>query len=296
MQNYWWIFALMLSVLTASYVGINQFIKVKGSVLMAYRGLGTALVLLPFCWRFEPIPNIGFYVLCLLQGVVLSLGENRILNSAKTFGAEVTSLIHPVSIALIFIIWMALHPSELTVLTATPLKLSGIVLCLCGTATALILISRARANRRALWFLLAAMACETFIDVSNKETTHLGAANIASAVFYYTFITSLVAGVCNIAFQSRRRFFDVFKPQNLRFAWFFVLFAIAHSVLKTFTMYLSPNPAYVAAIVHAYPVWIVVGREYLFAKSNNRHYIKINPWYLGLLLVSIVCLILMVEE
>ncbi len=296
MQNYWWILALCLSLLTASYVWANQFLKVKGSVLMAYRGLGTAVILLPFCFYFVPIHNIWFYVLCVVQGLVLSIGENRILNSAKAFGAEVTSLIHPVSIAIIFIVWVLIHPHELQELIAEPDKFSLIVICLLGVATALILISQAKANRKALWFLLAAMSCETFIDVTSKETTHLGAENVISAIFYYTLITSFVAGVCNILFQEKRHFKEIFERKNLKFAWFFMCFAILHSVLKTYTMYLSPNPAYVAAIVHAYPVWIMLGNNYLFTFAKKGHYIKIKPQYLILLLVSIVCLILMVEE
>lgn len=296
MQSYWWILALILSWLTASYVWINQFLKIKGSVLMAYRGLGTALILLPFCAYFAPIHNYGFYILCIVQGLVLSLGENRILNSAKAFGAEVTSLIHPISIALIFIIWVALHPSELQELLIDPQKFLIIILCLLGVATALILISKARANRKALWFLVAAMSCETFIDITSKETTHFGAENVISAIFYYTLITSFVAGLCNILFQKHNRFKEIFNRKNLKFAWFFMFFAILHSILKTYTMYLSPNPAYVAAIVHAYPVWIMLGNNYVFATQRKGHYIKIKPRYLGLLLISIVCLILMVEE
>ena len=296
MQNYWWILALCLSLLTASYVWVNQFLKIKGSVLMVYRGLGTALILLPCCFFFAPIHNLWFYALCIVQGVVLSLGENRILNSSKTFGAEVTSLIHPISIAIIFVVWVLLHPSELRELMAEPEKFSLIALCLCGTALALILISQARANRKALLFLLAAMSCETFIDITSKETTHLGAENVISAIFYYTLITSFVAGICNILFQEKRRFKEIFTRHNFKFAWFFIAFAILHSMLKTYTMYLTPNPAYVAAIVHAYPVWIMLGNNYVFARKQNQHYIKIRPAYLILLLVSIVCLILMVEE
>lgn len=296
MQNYWWILALALSLLTASYVWINQFLKVKGSVLMAYRGLGTAMLLLPFCLYFSPIHNIWFYVLCIVQGLVLSVGENRILNSAKAFGAEVTSLIHPISIAIIFVVWILLHRAELQELLAQPQKFSAIALCLLGVATSLILISKAKANRKALWFLLAAMSCETFIDITSKETTHLGAENVISAIFYYTLITSFVAGTINILFQQKRRFKEIFERKNLKFAWFFMSFAILHSILKTYTMYLSPNPAYVAAIVHAYPVWIMLGNNYLFAFKQNGHYIKIKPQYLILLLISIVCLILMVEE
>ena len=296
MQNYWWLMAISLSLLTASYVWINQFTKIKGSVLMAYRGIGSAILLLPFCFYFSPINNYSFYILCILQGIILSLGENRILNSAKAFGAEVTSLIHPISIALIFIVWIILHPYELHNIILYPTKFTIISLCLLGVGASLILISKAKASRKALSFLVVAMCCETFIDITNKEATHLGADNVVSAIFYYTLITSFVAGICNIIFQDSKRFKDIFQYKNLRVAWFFILFAIIHSTLKTYTMYLSPNPAYVAAIVHAYPIWIMLGNNYLFAKMHNSNYIKIKSQYLVLLIISITGLILMVEE
>ena len=55
MQNYWWLLAIGVSLLTSAYVYVNQFIKIKGSLLMVYRGLGTAAVLLPFVFIFSPI-------------------------------------------------------------------------------------------------------------------------------------------------------------------------------------------------------------------------------------------------
>lgn len=199
MQNYWWILAIALSLLTSAYIYVNQFVKIKGSLLMVYRGLGTAAVLLPFVFCFAPIHNWAFYALCAAQGLVISLGDNRILNGAKTFGAQVTSLIHPLSIALIFVFWMLLHPADFAALGREPLHLLLILACLLGTTAALILICRAKASRKALGFLLVGMFCEIFIDVTNKETTHLGAENLVSAIYYYTLITSLVAGSVNLA-------------------------------------------------------------------------------------------------
>ena len=289
MQNYWWILAIALSLLTSAYVYVNQFVKIKGSLLMVYRGLGTAAVLLPFVFCFAPIHNWAFYALCAAQGLVISLGDNRILNGAKTFGAQVTSLIHPLSIALIFVFWMLLHPADFAALGREPLHLLLILACLLGTTAALILICRAKASRKALGFLLVGMFCEIFIDVTNKETTHLGAENLVSAIYYYTLITSLVAGSVNLAVHLGKGHHlpEFWSRKNLRFAWFFMLFAIVHGMLKTYTMYLTPNPAYVAAIVHAYPVWILLFNG--FQRENN--YIKIKPQLILLLLISIVGLI-----
>ena len=246
-------------------------------------------MLLPFVFCFAPIHNWAFYALCAAQGLVISLGDNRILNGAKTFGAQVTSLIHPLSIALIFVFWMLLHPADFAALGREPLHLLLILACLLGTTAALILICRAKASRKALGFLLVGMFCEIFIDVTNKETTHLGAENLVSAIYYYTLITSLVAGSVNLAVHLGKghRLPEFWSRKNLRFAWFFMLFAIVHGMLKTYTMYLTPNPAYVAAIVHAYPVWILLFNG--FQRENN--YIKIKPQLILLLLISIVGLI-----
>lgn len=299
MQNYWWLLALALSLLTSAYVYANQLIKIKGSLLMIYRGLGTGLVLLPFCYFFAPIHNWAFYGLCIAQGLVISYGDNRILNSSKTFGAEVTSLIHPLSIFFIFLFWIILHPSEFAAFTDHPLKFALIIFCLLGVMLAIIRILRAHGSRKALGFLLAGMFCEIFIDVTNKETTHLGAENIVSAIYYYTLITSLVAGSCNLSahFLRNRGFSEILALKNLKFAWFFVFYAAVHSALKTYTMYLTPNPAYVAAIVHAYPVWILLAENIRqrFCPQQGRRLVKVSPLWLGLLLVSIVGLIFVVE-
>lgn len=66
MQNYWWILAIALSLLTSAYVYVNQFVKIKGSLLMVYRGLGTAAVLLPFVFLLCTDSQLGF--LCLMCG------------------------------------------------------------------------------------------------------------------------------------------------------------------------------------------------------------------------------------
>ena len=289
MQQYWWLLALGLSLLTSAYVYVNQFIKIKGSLLMVYRGLGTAAVLLPFAFFFAPIHNLAFYALCIAQGLVISIGDNRILNGAKTFGAQVTSLIHPLSIALIFLFWIVLHPADFIAFGEHPMQLLGILACLLGTTIALIFICRAKANRKALSFLLVSMLCEIFIDVTNKETTFLGAENLISAIFFYTLITSFVAGSTNLYVYLREghKLPEFWRKKNLHFAWFFMLFAIVHGMLKTYTMYLTPNPAYVAAIVHAYPVWILLYN----AIGKEKNYVKIKPQLIILLLISIVGLI-----
>lgn len=298
MQNMWWLLAFFLSILTASYVYINQFIKVSGSQLMIYRGLGTACILLPFAFFVPLLNNPAFYILCIVQGCVISYGDNRILNSAKIFGAEITSLIHPLSIAIIFLLWLFLHPHEFAEMVHLPLHFTLIMSCLLGISAAIIMICHSKISRKALSFLFLGMFCEVFIDVSNKETTHLGADNIYAAIFYYTLITSFVAGSLNLFFyvRSGKKLPKIIEKKNFSFMWFFMLYAIMHSMLKTYTMYLTPNPAYVAAIVHAYPVWIMLANNLYSRKNPEYKTTRINKMQLLLLLVSMVGLVLIVHE
>ena len=298
MQNIWWLLAFLLSILTASYIYINQFIKVKGSQLMVYRGLGTSCLLLPFAFFVPLLHNPAFYALCFVQGIVISYGDNRILNSAKVFGAEITSLIHPLSIAIIFLFWLALHPHEFAEMLNMPLHFALVLSCLLGISAAIILICHSKISLKALSFLFLGMFCEVFIDVSNKETTHLGAENVYAAIFYYTLITSFVAGLFNLFFyiKSGKKLPPLMAKKNYSFMWFFVLYAIIHSMLKTYAMYLAPNPAYVAAIVHAYPVWIMLANNLYSLKNQGYKTNRINKAHLFLLLISMVGLVLMVHE
>lgn len=297
-QNIWWMVAGLLSLLTASYVYVNQFVKVKGSQLMVYRGLGTFLLLLPFSCFFEPINNCAFFVLCVVQGFVISYGDNRILNSAKTFGAEITSVIHPLSIAIIFLFWLLLHPENFLVLSGHPLHFSIISLSLIGISVSIILICNSKISRKALKFLFLGMLCEVFIDVTNKETTILGAENIISAIFYYTLVTSFVAGISNLLFyfHNNKKLPQLLAKKNFKVIVFFVSYAIVHSMLKTYAMYKTPNPAYVAAIVHAYPVWIILANNLYQLKNPNYKTNKLNKWHLFLLLICMLGLVLTVHE
>ena len=64
MQNYWWILAIALSLLTSAYVYVNQFVKIKGSLLMVYRGNGCSAAAFRFLLCTDS--QLGF--LCLMCG------------------------------------------------------------------------------------------------------------------------------------------------------------------------------------------------------------------------------------
>lgn len=75
--------------------------KLKDSLIMIYRGIGTGLILLLFAplvpYNFSPM----FFYLCIFQGFLIAYLDNRLFNAANSFGAEVTSVIQPIIILIL---------------------------------------------------------------------------------------------------------------------------------------------------------------------------------------------------
>ena len=66
MQQYWWLVSIFASFIFAMYIFANQVFKLKGSLVMIYRGIGAAIVLLPFVPLIQGVNNPNFYYLWLI--------------------------------------------------------------------------------------------------------------------------------------------------------------------------------------------------------------------------------------
>ena len=90
------------------------------------------------------------------------------------------------------------------------------------------------------------------------------------------------------------------KPQNLYHGVFIAILVIVLMVFKNYAMYLTPNPAYVSAIILLYPLWIIwANKIYLHLKYTNTtlnnygNYPHVKLPYVVILLASVIGLILL---
>ena len=67
MHHLWWLVSIFASFVFAMYLYANQVFKLKGSLVMIYRGIGAGLVLLPFAALVPGVENPIFYYLCVLM-------------------------------------------------------------------------------------------------------------------------------------------------------------------------------------------------------------------------------------
>ena len=110
MEHLWWLFAFAAGFTTALYLSFNQYVKMPPALLMVYRGLLLSLFLLPFLFYFKPVPNMLFYILCVVQGSLVAYMDNRFFAISRQYGAEVSGTIQPFSLMPVF---MSLPPSRI---------------------------------------------------------------------------------------------------------------------------------------------------------------------------------------
>lgn len=297
MQQYWWLISFFASFIFAMYIFANQVFKLKGSLIMIYRGIGAGLLLLLLV-PFVPY-NFGsmFFYLCIFQGFLIAYLDNRLFNAANRFGAEVTSVIQPISVLFGFVLWFILVPQQFFDLCADPLRLVLISASVFGMVCSVLMLKKNPLNRVALLYLLPALLTVTLLDIQGKVLMNIGQEKVFAAIFYYSLITSLVAGSANAIafFNGGGNISEVFVPRNLLCAGIPVIVLILSMyTFKNYSLYLGSNPAYVMAIIYAYPIWILLANNLLSRYVKHQNYAKPSKKVLLTMVISIIVLILAV--
>lgn len=293
MEHLWWLFALCTSLALAVYLTINQYFKMNASLLMIYRGLFVAAVMLPFIIFFPPIANPYFYLYCCLQGLVVAYLDNRFFAAAEEYGSELTSAIQPFSVGLVFVIWLVINPWQIEALLAHPYHFAVIAASLGGVIYAALRLCHAPDVRKALkvlWPLLIALALS---DTLNKKSMVSAGGDIASGLYYYNFIMALVCGICNLVLYvfKKQSLSHIFKRAHLSRGFIVVIVILALGLLKSYTMYLSYNPAYASALILTAPLWIVAFNN-IRNTLNNSALIKIDYKSVMVLVGSVIVLVI----
>ena len=295
MQDSWWIYTIICSVMTAMYILYNQIFKLNGLVITIYRGFGTALLLLPFTFFTPPVANTYFYVLCIFQGLLIGYVDNRFFSAARIFGADITSIIQPMSLIFIFIAWLTINPENLTTILENPLKSFITVFALMSISINVFALKKNKANMQALLFLLPSLLCIIAIDINVKQAMTAGDTNVYSAILYYGMITGFVAGLCNLVvfLKQKRKIKEIFNRKNILHVGIPIALLITLiNILKNYSMLLSPNPAYVSAILYSYPIWIMLMNNYILKLQQTNNYTRPNKKIVLTIVFAVIILIL----
>ena len=295
MQNLWWVFAFCAGLMTALFVFSNQVFRLKGSMVMIYRGLGTAIFLLPFCFLVTPPESSVFYYLCCGNGLLIAFLDNRVLNAAKTFGAENAAMLQPLSIVFEFFAWFFFVPNLLSNMAQNPVRLGIIIIALLCLAFSFFMLKKNNVTKRAFLYLLPAMLSVMVIDIQCKILMSVDTSRLLSSIFYYSLITSAVAGSINafIYFKNGNTLSEVIKPKNLLFAGVpLVVLMLSIYTFKNCSLHWVENPAYTMAIINLYPLWVAAANRIYNKYFNHISYPASDRKVLLLITAAVVALII----
>lgn len=295
-MSLWWIFSLCASFSSAIYSCVNQIFKMDGKLITVYRGLLVSFIMLPFVLMKPPITNPTFYILCIIQGFVVGYNNNKMFRATKAFGAATTSTIQPLSIGLMFFLWIIITPSEFFFLASHPVKFVAIILCLLAATFSVIQMKKAKTTKVAFKYIVPILLSAPIMDILNKKSMQAGSENLSSAVVYYICITAFICGLSNLVlfFKGRQKINSLYKKNNLKKGFIVAIVAIAITAFRNLSMYYTANPAYVSAIILLAPIWIIIGNNlYMKITKKKTGYKKVNVYLASLLLMSIIGLILL---
>lgn len=291
----WWLLALLGSCLIGVIIYINEVFKMPSSLLMIYRGCVVSLLLLPFIPFFTLPTDPIFWILSAIQGLLIAYSDKRTFLCSRIYGGEIVGSLRPFSVAMVFVVWWFVSPIQLLEMLKEPVQFCMIVLCMVGITYSLIIANTGKVTKDAFKELLPALILFAVVDINNKYINTLGSVvGIYSSAFCYCFTTGLFAGLPNaITFFRHRDWRLVFAPRYVIGGLLMSLSIITVNFLKTPAMIYAPNPAYVSAIMAAFPVWIVAWNSIYYRLKGAEEFPHCNFKAVLLLLISIVTLILL---
>ena len=275
----WVLFAFLTSVCNAVYYIFNQNSKLEPSHFMVYRGYFLAVAATPVALISGNTFDWPFYVIALLQGVVISYSDFKYFQAFGKFGAENVTAVNPLTVIITFFMWLLYQPKMVVFYMATPVKSCFIILSIGLMVLSVIKYRAQPIGLDCFKFLLPILVLVSLIDISNKIVMQYAGEHLFVATINRVAITGWVIGTINLVAGKRHnlRTEDLINVNNLKKGSFILLLALSMITLN-YSMYYALNPAYTTSIIYLSVVWIMVinyiaqvqGRKYSYQKMSHK--------------------------
>jgi len=291
----WLGFVILCSLFNCAYYFGNQIAKVTPNVFMFYRGAVPALLLLPFLPFVTWVDAWQFYVLCVIQGLVIAFIDYRNYSAMQKWGAEMVASLHPLSIGVVFILWLLLKPYIFINYTDNLYRFGGICLALIGIIYATISFQKSENSKQLLRYLWPFFIMSALCDIINKQCmSYVTSEYLSSASYLYIMITGAIVAITNLIqyIKNKSKINELYKPINLKYS-LIILLLMGSMVSKNFAMYAVDNPSFVTATLYLYIVWIMLVGNILNMCGRKSKFRKLEARKVFILLICAVGLALL---
>lgn len=272
----WIVYATLCLFVSTGYKVFNQHYKINASILMLYRGIGTALITLPFILLNPMQENIQFYYYAVLLGFVIAYLDNAFQRGIAKFGAGPISRVSSLYILASLVIWWFVDPNSFVVLINNKEKLIGVIISVLVVVTALFFIKEDKLSRRIIKYCIGIYISCILIDIYAKLMFMVSDGS-SSAVFSYMFFSSLTVGVVNLIYIgktdgiNKELYKKVLDKKTLTAGLMAIFFIFTAMYTRNSAIILVDNPAYVSTFVSMSPVVITLYNKLVnFEDKTNK--------------------------
>lgn len=264
----WFTAGVLFAFFNAMTMLVNQHYDLDGHFLSGARGIGVALLALPFVF-FVAVPQSPlFWILALAEGLLSSFFNSRLYSSSAKFGAGATSRISILAVVFGVFLWWVIEWKSFLELCKYWIVLAGIIASLIAIITgALIMAKQEKSDSpqtgvSAMRYMMPAVVVLAIMMIVRKEI--MQTAPFVSAAVYYCVVSIAISGTINLIIFSKRNsakaIFEQFSKggKTVVAASFAIAFSSAITILcGNISSYKAPDPAYVTAITLISPVVII---------------------------------------
>lgn len=289
----WVLFSLISSIANAFYYLSIQNAKINANIFMVYRGFLIVALLLPLIIFYPVTFSSTFYIMSILQGIIVAYTDYLCFKINKNFGSETVSSITPLTVVIVFVLWCFISPSVVFDYINSPVKTFFIICSLLGVTFALINYRKTALTKKAFIYLIPVLFLSSIISILNKLIMSHSGENPILCAYWRILILSLIIGIAHIHIYVKKGLLlnALVNVKTLYKGKVFILLIIA-LVFKSLAMLYTQNPAYVSCIVYLTSIWIMIFSNIFPFLKFKKHEKQAKKKYEILFIISIIVLIL----
>ncbi len=287
----WAVFAFIASLSRATSRVSNQYFQLPGLSLILWIKFLIILYLLPVVF-FIPWPtNSLFYIFLIIQAPLVIYQDKKTFDLTANHGGGFVTRIEPLSVVLLFFLWLLFAPAVLQANLENPLRFISIGIIISAIAYFAMRLRKCEINASVFKQMIPLVVVTAIVSVFGKFS--IDAAELDSAVFIYVFVQSVIMLVFALIFNMKDktvRLSEFFSKKQIICSVFLSLVMLITVLSRIYAFRYVENPAYVNAIVLTAPFWIML--FYKFVKHKEKGDI-LSGVAIVLCAIALTCLIIL---
>lgn len=261
----WIAYSLIYALTNALYVAFNQKRRYNAYVLGMWRGFGITILISPLLLTVPLITNPAYYVILVLQGLMIGVYDSHIFLASAKYGANTASGFMATAVLITTFLWWSIDFTDLAALSQNPVQLITLFFILCAFSVSYWQMMKVHVNPEAEKFLYPAVFALALMSIATRYIALNGGTAYTGVVYYLTvscFVSGLYNTVWFLVLKVYRPPVSSLAPKKnaittvpLKTGLWLILFSTVLIAAKNLALRQAQNPGYVIALLLISPIF-----------------------------------------